>query len=77
MLAATSGQGFASIRNAQHIAMLETIKLCKGSVMLSGYPNKLYDQTLSGWTRYDRTIDNKVSGASKKRKMTESLSCNF
>ena len=39
--------------------------------MLSGYPNELYDQTLDGWTRYDRKIDNKVSGASKKRKMTE------
>jgi len=45
--------------------------------MLSGYPNELYDQTLNGWTRYDRKIDNKVSGASKKRKMTESLWCNF
>ena len=77
MLAATSGQGFASIRNAQHIAMLETIKLCKGSVMLSGYPNELYDQALNGWTRYDRTIDNKVSGGKTKRKMTESLWCNF
>ena len=57
--------------------MLETIKQCKGSVMLSGYPNELYDQTLSGWTRYDRKIDNKVSGGKTKRKMTESLWCNY
>ncbi len=77
MLAATSGQGFASIRNAQHIAMLETIKQCKGRVILSGYPNELYDQALDGWTRYDRKIDNKVSGGKTKRKMTECLWCNF
>ena len=37
--------------------------------MLSGYPHKLYDQTLAGWTRYELKIDNKVSGASKKREM--------
>ena len=61
----------------QHIAMLETIKQCRGRVMVSGYPNKLYDQALGGWTRYDRTIDNKVSGGKTKRKMTESLWCNF
>jgi len=62
---------------SQHIAMLETIKQCKGSVMLSGYPNELYDQALGGWNRHDRKIDNKVSGAGKKRQMTESLWCNF
>ena len=62
---------------SQHSALLETIKQCKGRVILSGYPNGLYDQALDGWTRCDRKIDNKVSGASKKRKMTESLWCNF
>ena len=62
---------------SQHIAMLETIKQCQGSVMLSGYPNELYDQALDGWTRHDRKIDNKVSGGRTKRKMTESLWCNF
>ena len=62
---------------SQHIALLEVINQCKGRVMLSGYPNAQYDQTLSGWTRYDRKMDNKVSGASRKRKMTESLWCNF
>ena len=62
---------------SQHVAVLETIKQCQGRVMLSGYRNDLYDQALDGWTRYDRNIDNKVSGASKKRKMTESLWCNY
>ena len=55
----------------------ERVNRYRGRVMLFGYPSELYDQTLSGRTRYDRKIDNKVSGASKKRKMTESLWCNF
>ena len=41
--------------------------------MAVGYPNELYDEALNGWTRYDRTIDNKVSGGKTKRKMTECL----
>jgi DNA adenine methylase len=56
---------------------LKVIKQCKGSVMLSGYLNELYDQTLGGWKRHDMKIDNKVSGAGKKREMTECLWCNF
>jgi len=45
--------------------------------MFSGYPNKLYDRILCGWNRHDRKIDNKVSSASSKRVMTESLWNNF
>jgi DNA adenine methylase len=62
---------------SQHSALLEAIKKCKGSVMLSGYPNGLYDKALGGWNRHDREIDNKVSGAKEKREMTECLWCNF
>lgn len=60
-----------------HRQMLETIVECKGSVMLSGYHNKLYDSFLSQWNRHDFKIDNKVSGAKSKRKVTESVWCNF
>ena len=45
--------------------------------MVIEYSKELYDQTLSAWTRYDRKIDNKVSGGKTKRKMTESLWCNY
>lgn len=62
---------------AAHQALLDTILECKGKVMLSGYPNDLYDTALRGWNRHDREIDNKVSSAASKRKMTESLWCNF
>lgn len=61
----------------QHEELLETVLECQGNVMLSGYPNELYDKKLKGWNRHDRQIDNKVSGAKSKATMTESLWCNF
>jgi len=60
-----------------HNELLLTILQCKGRVMLSGYPNELYDRTLHDWNRHDREIDNKVSGGTSKRMMTESLWSNF
>jgi len=60
-----------------HAELLATIQQCQGHVILSGYPDKLYDKTLRNWNRHDRKIDNKVSGANSKRIMTESLWYNF
>jgi DNA adenine methylase len=54
-----------------HRSMLATIKKCRGKVMLSGYPNELYDVELLGWERHDFEIDNKVSGAKTKPVMVE------
>jgi len=60
-----------------HNELLSTSQQCHGRVMLSGYPNELYDRALHSWNRHDREIDNKVSGGASKRVMTESLWCNF
>ncbi len=60
-----------------HRRMLDTITACKGAVMLSGYPNRLYKEALSNWNRHDFEIDNKVSGAKTKDKAIESVWCNF
>lgn len=60
-----------------HRQMLETIVQCDASVMLSGFPNKLYDGFLSQWNRHDFEIDNKVSGAKIKGREIESVWCNF
>lgn len=65
------------MNEAAHYELLSTIQQCHGRVMLSGYPNELYDRTLHDWNRHDREIDNKVSGGASKRVMTESLWCNF
>lgn len=60
-----------------HREMLAVIKQCRGKIMLSGYPNPMYDDTLAGWNRQDFAIDNKAAGGKTKRLMTESLWMNF
>ena len=60
-----------------HAELLDLIKTCRGKVMLSGYPNDLYDQELSSWNIKDVKIDNKASGAKVKPKKTERLWMNF
>lgn len=37
--------------DAQHLELLATLKSLSGMVILSGYPNKMYDAALPGWTR--------------------------
>ncbi|MGD0898577.1 MAG: DNA adenine methylase [Thermoguttaceae bacterium] len=60
-----------------HRELLAVIKKCQGKVMLSGYPNPLYDGELAGWRRQDFEIDNKAAGGKKKRQMIEALWMNF
>jgi len=60
------------MKDNEHIELLELLKQHKGSVVLSGYPSKLYDEYLAGWTR--RTIE--TAGEHGKRH-TEVLWMNF
>ena len=60
-----------------HRELLAVIKQCQGKVMLSGYPNPLYDGELAAWNRQDFQIDNKASGGKVKREMTESVWMNY
>jgi DNA adenine methylase len=57
--------------------LLTAIKQCKGKVLLSGYPNTIYDGELADWNRRDFMIDNKAAGGETKRKVTESVWMNF
>ncbi len=74
---ASTGNYEHEMTEADHRELLAVIKQCQGKVMLSGYPNSLYDQSLTGWNRQDFVIDNKAAGGKEKRKMTESLWMNF
>ena len=74
---ATTGNYQHEMTEEDHREMLAAIKQCQGKVMLSGYPNSLYDGELAGWRRQDFLIDNKVSGGKVKRQMTESMWMNF
>jgi len=62
---------------ADHRELLATIKQCQGKVMLSGYPNEVYNAELADWNRQDFVIDNKVAGGKTKREMTESVCMNY
>lgn len=61
----------------QHETLLETLRCCQGKVILSGYPSKLYETMLHDWRYVDFAIDNKVSGAKRKRQMTERVWMNY
>jgi len=62
---------------ADHHELLDTIKQCRGKVMLSGYASELYDRSLAGWTRHTYEIANHASGGRKKGRETEVLWTNF
>lgn len=74
---ASNGNYACEMTEDHHREMLDTITQCSGMVMLSGYPNRLYDTELHDWNRHDFKIDNKVAGGSTKRIMTEAVWCNF
>lgn len=74
---ASTGQYACEMSDTGHERLLEAILQCEAKVMLSGYPNPLYDNRLSQWNRRDFPIDNKAAGGKTKRIMTESVWCNF
>ena len=74
---ASSGNYRHEMSEDDHRKLLAVIKQCKGKVLLSGYPNPLYDRELSGWTRHDIQIDNKAAGGKSKRVMTEAVWMNY
>jgi DNA adenine methylase len=61
----------------QHEQLLEAIRACEGKVLLSGYPNQLYDRVLKDWAHVDIQIDNKASAAKEKPIKTERLWMNY
>lgn len=61
----------------QHVKLLETIVACHGKVLLSGYPNSLYDAHLKDWRVEDIIIDNKASNAKEKPLKTERIWMNY
>jgi DNA adenine methylase len=60
-----------------HVQLLDTINQVQGKVLLSGYPNQLYDDALSHWDRWEIQIDNKASSAKNKPIKTEVLWANY
>lgn len=61
----------------QHEKLLEVVNRCAGKVLLSGYPNTLYQLHLNRWNFVDIDIDNKASSAKRKPRMTERIWMNY
>jgi DNA adenine methylase len=62
---------------AQHLELLDVLRSVTGKVMLSGYPNELYDAALAGWKRYAFDVPNHAARGAKKGRETEIVWCNF
>ena len=60
-----------------HRELLKVIKACRGMVMISGYPNDLYDEELGGWRRVVFPTANSAAGGKTKRIMSETEWMNF
>jgi DNA adenine methylase len=75
--AATDVYGPHEMTEADHRELLEVLTGCKGKVILSGYPNDLYDRALAGWNQHTFDIANHAAGGATKGRETEVLWCNF
>jgi DNA adenine methylase len=62
---------------AEHRELLEVVRGCKGSMMISGYTSELYDAALDGWTRHAFDLPNNAAGGAAKRRQTECVWCNW
>jgi DNA adenine methylase len=62
---------------ADHADLLDALLVVKGKVLLSSYPNRLYEDRLRGWNRVDFDIANHAASGGTKRRMTECVWMNF
>jgi DNA adenine methylase len=69
--------GVLEMTEADHRELLDTVKGCKGKVMLSGYPSARYDEGLASWARHTYVLPNNAAGGKVKDRETEVLWCNF
>lgn len=60
-----------------HKNLLELLCTCRGKVILSGYPNELYDKTLGCWRRVVFDVPNHAAGGRKKKRCFEVLWLNW
>lgn len=74
----TSEYGEYEMTLEQHRSMLQyLLRGMRGKVMISGYPNELYDSMLKEWRVVDLEIDNKSSSSVVKEMKIERLWMNY
>jgi len=73
----TTEYGEHEMSEADHHELVGGLWKLKAKVMLSGYQSRLYDDHLSSWNRHDFSLPNNAGGGKTKRRMVESVWCNF
>lgn len=53
--------------DVEHIRLLETLKQCRGRVMISSYDSPLYNESLSSWTRAEKSTHVQLSNSGNER----------
>jgi DNA adenine methylase len=61
----------------EHAELLNLLREVNGKVLLSGYPNPLYEEKLARWNRVDFNLANYAAGGAAKRRMTECVWIKF
>lgn len=69
--------GEFEMTESDHRQLLTALCECRGKVLLSGYPSKLYDRTLQDWTRHTFDLPNNAASGKEKKRETEVVWCNF
>ena len=72
-----SGMYRFEMAEEDHDSLIDVLKGIQGKVILSGYPNKLYEGRLSDWRIHDIDMPNHAAGGKTKRRMTERLWMNY
>jgi DNA adenine methylase len=60
-----------------HHDLIDLVKTLKSKVVISTYPNSIYEGGLSQWNRLDMDVPNQMSASARKRRMTERLYMNY
>src|SRR5262249_22576449 len=55
----------------EHVELLGFLEVCRGTVVLSGYPSPLYDARLAGWERVTFDMPNHSGQGRSKERRTE------
>lgn len=76
---ATTGEYEHEMTETDHATLLSVLATLQGRFLLSGYRSWLYDHRaeLNGWKRHDFELPNNAAGGKEKRRMVESVWCNF
>jgi len=77
--ATTHEYGPYEMTSDAHADLLHTLATIEGKFLLSGYANAMYDMVAEGrgWRRVDFDLPNNAASGGEKRRMVESVWCNF